>query len=135
MAWSYSGPQGSNKDVVRYLIQDTDSHRPLLLDEEILWQLSQTPNPRRAAIECCEQLALRFAMRPDIRDEGTTITYSNMAENFRLLARQLRQQEGLFTAIPFAGGISQSDKGTRETDTDRVQPAFSRTLFDSEERG
>lgn len=50
MTWTYSGnPGDSPKDEVRYLLGDTVEKNPLLSDEEILYELSKTDSPAKAA--------------------------------------------------------------------------------------
>jgi len=128
-AWSYSSPLADTKDQVRFLVQDTDSTAPLIQDEEIVWQLMEFPNVRRAAAEVASQIALKFARTPDIKDGDTTVSYSQRATQYAALARTLKREATLLAAVPYAGGISIADKQTGEADTDRVRPAFSRELF------
>lgn len=130
MGWTYSGPQSGNKDVVRYLVQDTSEHEPLITDEEILWVLRQFPNVRRAAAEVAGQIAMQFAKRPDIRDGDTAVSYSQRAKQYAELAAKLKRESTLLGAQPYAGGIDIGDKQTTEGDRSRVRPAFTRELFD-----
>lgn len=123
MSFTYRGPSFSTRDQVRYLVQDTDSSDPLLSDDEVGWLLSQYADIRVAASEAAKQIALQFARKPKIVKEGTVmVDYGARSAQYMALAAQLAQR----LAMPFAGGISESDKLAREQDTDRVQPTFTR---------
>ena len=53
MAWTYSGnPGASNLDLVRFLIQDTNSADQLLSNEEINYLIGVYTDPYLAAISC-----------------------------------------------------------------------------------
>jgi hypothetical protein len=144
MPFSYSGdPSSSDKDAVRFEIQDTDSSAPLLQDEEINWtlddeagdQLPRTPaGVFSAAARCCEALSRRFAMQADTVVGSLTTTYSRMAENYAERAKELRAKAtGL--GVPYVGGQSWSEKAASRADPDRVQPRFRRGEFRSLEAG
>ena len=91
--------------------------------------ISVHTTPARAAIAACEQLATRFARDVSKSGDGLSIQSSDRHRHFAERAKALRKQEsigvsGVPLASPFAGGISKADKETRESDTDRVEPAF-----------
>lgn len=140
MAWSYSGdPGASPKDEVRFLVADTDPADPIVSDEEILFMLAEKGTPLSAAAALARVLAFRYARACDTAIGDYRVSLSAIAERYRLLARELSSKAGLVSAIPYAGGISASDKRRQEEDTDRVEPAFSRGMFEaggvSERRG
>lgn len=140
MAWSYSGdPGASPKDEVRFLVADTDPGDPIVSDEEILFMLAEEGSPLKAAAGLAEVLAFRYARVCDTAIGDYRVSLSQVAERYRLLAKELESEAGLVSAIPYAGGISASDKKRQEEDTDRVEPAFRRGMFErdgvSERRG
>ena len=132
MAWSYSGdPGASPKDEVRFLVADTDPADPMASDEEILFMLTEEGTPLRAAAGLAQVLAFRYARACDTAIGDYRVSLSQVAERYRLLARELSRKAGLVSAIPYAGGISASDKRRQEEDTDRVEPAFRRGRFEA----
>lgn len=127
MTFSYNLPilATSPKDVIRMMIGDTDPTNPLLQDEEIAYILSKRPNPYGAAAECCRSLAVRFASQVTTAAGDTKIAYSDITKAFAARAQAFESQAANSGAgLPYAGGISQSDKDSQVENTDRVQPQF-----------
>ncbi len=56
MTWTYSDALATNKDIVRFLVQDTDSTRPLLSDGEVIYSLTVETEVLLAAAFLCETL-------------------------------------------------------------------------------
>ena len=66
--------------------------------------------------------------------EGSSTTVGDLSitgagDSYKSLAAEYDRRADL-QATPFAGGISASDKLTREQDADRVAPAITRTLHE-----
>lgn len=126
--WTYSGdPATSSRDAVRFLIQDTNESAPLVSDEEIAWELSQhNNNLYRAAAVLANTVAATFAQAVQTKSVGSlSITYAARSEAYTSLARRLAARVRSKSVIaPYAGGISISDKQTREADTDWNRPDF-----------
>lgn len=126
--WTYTGdPASSDRDAVRFEIQDTDESNPLLQDPEIEYALAQETGVLGAAARCCEALARRFASRADTVVGSLTETYSAMAAVYADRAKELRIRSS--TGAPWAGGLTRTDKDNRRQDTDRTQGAFARGQF------
>jgi hypothetical protein len=135
MTWSYNTTLTAARDQVRFFSGDTDSAAAITLsDEEILGAITLAGSARAAAALICENLALRYATEGQrLQDDiGQQVDYGARAEFFKARAAQLRAR-GAIVALPFAGGISIADKQTREEDTDRVEPAFTKRLHDDPE--
>lgn len=130
MTWTYNSPFANDKDTVRYLVADTDSDDPLATDEEILWQLTQTATVSGAAVAVAEQIARKFARYATVRSQDTQVDWSARATQYRQIVIDLREQLQSSDIVPYAGGISISEKDTVEEDTDRVRPAFTVDLHD-----
>lgn len=132
MTWSYSGnPKDNNKDAVRFLVGDTDSDEELIQDEEILFILDTETNIYRAAANVAESIAAMFSRKADVSIGDYSESLSQQADNYLKLAERLRKtarKNIQFKGIPFAGGISKTDKEITQKDTDRVKPAFKRNL-------
>jgi len=134
MSWTYSGdPATSALDQVRFLLGDTDSDSPQLSNEEIDFLLSATGNePWTAAIRGAYGLASKYSRKITKSMDDLSISYDQLAKHYRDLAVQLRNQAAMSSslAVPYAGGISVSDKLNDENDTDRTPPSFTRGMHD-----
>lgn len=132
MAWTYDITTSRGK--VRFLIQDTNTNIQLLTDAEVDFALSQSTNLYRAAAIAARAIALNFTRKPtlDPAPGGTSLNPQEQADKYLKLAEELEDQAsgsaaGVGAAV-FAGGISDADKTTREQDSDRTQPAFTRDM-------
>jgi hypothetical protein len=116
------------RNQVRLLIQDTQASRPLVLDAEIDWLLATEANAYMAAAMACETLVGRAGGVKSKWVSDLRIVYD--VSFYRGLAANLRAR-GAGHQIPFAGGISISDKQIQEQDADAVQPRAFRTEMDN----
>jgi hypothetical protein len=111
MTFSYSGnPSDSDKDAIRFLIQDTDEDEPFLQDEEIIfiashWVLSESIY--YAAAQAAETIAARFAREVTVNSDSQTVSTSELQQKFQLLAERLRQMHNMYMAGGYvdAGGM------------------------------
>lgn len=134
MTWSYDTTLTMAMDQARFYSGDTDSAAAITLsDEEILGAITLAGSASAAAALICENLAGRYSTQGKmLRDDlGQTIDWGERATFFQARATQLRALSSL-SVSPYAGGISRADKQTREEDTDRVVPAFTRTRVGDE---
>jgi hypothetical protein len=132
MSWSYSGdPSASNLDEVRFLIGDTDSADALVQDEEINYAIATEANNRMAAVRIARALSSKLSRKVDKDVGDLKIKYSQMAKQFSDLAVFLEKEAVSFGAIPYAGGIGESDKESVEDNTDRVSPSIKRAIHDN----
>lgn len=130
MAWTWgaapsTATSAGRRDALRSLIRDTDSSRQRITDEELAFFYSQERNIWRAAASAC--LALADGERVNKTVGDLSIAQGSILTNYAKLA-QLYRMRADNDATVYAGGISQSDKLTQEQDSDRVVPAFSRSL-------
>lgn len=129
MSWSYSGdPNGSTKDAVRFLIQDTTTARQLVQDEEIEFAINQEMNHFMAAALICKTLVIRAGGVRRKRIADFDISYD--PEMYRILANQL-EARGMTYQMPYAGGISVADKLAVQSNPDNVAPKFAVGLDDN----
>lgn len=133
MTVSYSeDPSDSEKDEIRYKIGDTDTDNALLTDEEINFVLGRNSDIYSAAADCCDAIVAKYSRRADSSVFGDLdVDLSQVVEQYRELAGDFRKKS-LASQIPYAGGISESDKSSKESDTDRVTPRFERGLHDND---
>lgn len=94
--WTYTGdPSSSEKDAVRFLLQDTDADRPLMTDEEIAWVISEADpiwdsNYATAAL-CADILVAKFAAMGTISADGVSISVADLGTRYANLAISLRK--------------------------------------------
>lgn len=120
MSWTYSNaPATVARDAVRLLVGDTDSTDQLVSDEEITWAVAQGPTTLAAA-RIAEVIAGRFSRRADKEVGDLSLRASQKAKAYLVLAQRLQVRANLVAGVPYAGGISVSDKQDQEDDTDRV---------------
>ena len=132
MSWSYSGnPALSTLDKVRWLVGDTDTTDQQLSNEEINAALADaSDNPYAAAVICTRALISRYSRLVTKSVGDLSISYGDMAKNYRSLLGDLNQQATLQLCTPYAGGISVADKEIDEGDSDMVKPFFKRGMHD-----
>lgn len=125
-------PAGTPTDEVRFLVGDTTSPYDLT-DNEVVYLLGlENGNANRAAARAAETLAAKYTKAYEEKRVGPLLlrSYSDKAGRFSKLAKALWSRASATTVVPFAGGISVTDKANREADTDVVQPTFKRTMMD-----
>lgn len=134
MTWSYSASDlaTSAKDQVRLLIGDTYTGDQQMQDEEIAFYLTQRSSAYGAAAECCRTLQARFSRSVDISAGDTKTMYSQMAKAYGIKAAEFEAKAASTGAgIPYAGGISVTDKLAQQSDGDRVPPQFNIGMEDN----
>jgi hypothetical protein len=115
------------RDAVRSLIGDTDSADPQpLTDAEVAWLLTENGDSAyRAAAAAARKLAGYYSRQADIRNGALSVSSSQRAKAFRLLALELDAQSfAAGGASVFVGGISISANTALDEDEDAVQPSF-----------
>jgi len=130
MAFTYDRNQLSVAlNRIRLEIGDTDSKRPLLLDEEIGQILSEQSSFNLQVAMCCRLICSIFAGKPDrYRIENFTETLEEVFNRYKKMARRYA---GMGGGTPWAGSISDSWKTTVKADTDLVKPSFTRGLHNN----
>lgn len=126
MSWSYSGnPASSDRDMVRFRIGDTIAATPLLTNEEIDALLT-TMTVTQTAIASAYSLAARYARMGGSKKVGDlSISYGDLAGQYRALARQLASEPASMTAAStWVGGVSYAERSTLRSDDDYIRPAF-----------
>lgn len=137
MTFSYGDPSTSEKDQVRFLLQDVNSAEPFMSNEEITFMISKWKD-RLGSLEyvasaCAEILAARYAREAAISADGVNIQLGVVAQQFRELAASLRQQHKnlLVGGFPDVGGITPYE----EQDPDIAPFSFGTGMHDDLEAG
>jgi hypothetical protein len=125
MAWSYDSALPTDKDKVRLLVGDTLTTDQQLQNEEITYFLSVRPDINLAAADSAKAIAARYARQADTSNLSLSISASQRAEAYAKLAASLEARAGSLSAADmFVGGTKISEKITRASDPDEVQPNF-----------
>ena len=142
MTATYTNQPGTrNIDTVRAEIDDKDcipETDAQLSDEEIQYLIDSNNHILFAAAAAADMVAGKYASDPASKKVGDlSITYDSggRAASYTTLAATLRRRAAVKAGSKvYAGGLSQADKTTQETDTDRVQPVFTMGQDDSDSR-
>lgn len=112
MTFSYDAPGVTDKDTVRFLIQDTNASEALMTDEEITYLIGEWKD-RYGSLEyvasvAANTLAARYAREASFSADGVSINLAQQAQQFRDLAASLREQakNALVGGFLDVGGIS-----------------------------
>lgn len=129
--WTYDPTQLATSPLmqIRRLIGDVLPGDQQMYDDEIVYTNSQYNSVYSAAAECCRNLAFQFARKVDTVQGELKTNYSNQSKQYMLLSINL-ENRGFRGALPYAGGISNSDKQNVASNPDRVPPSFNREQFD-----
>ena len=129
MTWTNTNSPGTTsaaarRDAIRLLIKDLSSGSQLITDEAIAFYLAQNNNNvYRAGRDAARSIAARQGKSKSVGD----LSITGLGDNYLEIAAELDRRANA-TFVPAVGGISIGDKQTQEADTDRVTPAFFRTL-------
>ena len=140
MTWTYSGdPNASARDAIRFLVGDTDTTEQLLSDEEIAWiniQASGSATATDSLYECghraCHAISAKFARQADKQIGDLQVQLSQRAAAYRAMADDLRQMSlrENTVPVPYAGGITISDKNIDADNPDIYRGRFRSGQFD-----
>lgn len=141
MSWTYGGdPSANARDAIRFLIGDTDTTDQLLSDEEIAWVNSEASGTSTgttalydAAYRCCLTIASKLAREADKQIGDLSVSMSQRAKAYREQAASLKELSGREggVPIPYAGGITISDKDIDEENSDIFRTWFSSGQFEN----
>lgn len=128
MLWAYDDTLPTDKDKVRFYIADTDESRQLVSDPAIDAMISLYEDVFEASAALADGLAARFARVASITVDGLVIKGADRAEQYRILASNLRRQSALSAGgalgVPFVGGVSITEMEGVAANTDRAPNKF-----------
>jgi hypothetical protein len=145
MTWTYGGdPSANAKDAIRFLIGDTDTTDQLLSNEEILWVNTEASGTTTgtnalydAAYRCCLTIASKLARLADKQIGDLNVKLSQKAQGYLAQAAQFNAMSKTlnFVPIPYAGGISISDKEIDQDNSDVFRGWFASGQFQNVDDG
>lgn len=86
MSFTFNENLVSDRDVARFLVQDTDPEDFILHDEQITVVLAGQTNKYKAAAALCRVISANYSKQLDITDEDAKLEMTEKAENYRKLA-------------------------------------------------
>lgn len=107
MAWSYSGnPATSERDAVRFWLQDTDESLPLFADGELDYLIGYADpiwgSPIATAAMAADILVAKFGTEVAISADGVSIAGDQLSDKYKAIAANLRDQ---YSRIQGAGAM------------------------------
>lgn len=138
--YEYEPSLATDKDRVRFLVQDVVDGAWLLSDEEYTWLLTQYGSIEQAALQALYTLSRRYSLLADKAVGDLSISYSQLSANFAARAKEVLDLAGgavgsVAVATPYAGGLSISEKEADREDTDLVQPYFTPDMMKNRTHG
>jgi hypothetical protein len=109
---SYTTPIATDRDAVRFWVQDTDPSNELMSDDEIDYLL-ETWLPIRSSVVfvasmAAEVIAAKFTREVSVSADGVSVGTSELAAKYQQLAAKLRNQaheDSAAGAFPDLGGV------------------------------
>ena len=131
MSFTYTLPPASDRDRIRFLIQDTDSATHRVEDEEIDMALVENSNRYFAAALICDALSVRYIARGKITVGRLSIENAQIGEGFASRGQALRRlADSAGMSGPEALGQELTELETVNLDVDRVPDHFSHGMHD-----
>ncbi len=119
MTWTYDPTLATDRDKVRFGIQDTEEGDPLFADEEIAATMTAVTSVDNTILSLAKKLLLKYARQVDTSvgrvSESASQRYAAMKEIVSRLEGELT------LAMPEFGGVSNSENDALDQDTDLVQ--------------
>ena len=127
--YTYSGdPSASIVDEVRFTIGDTDDTAWYLSDEEITYLYSKTPDILMASSNAVSSILAKVARYCEETVGDVVVKWQQVYANFEKLKRDIDSTKSLESTGVYCGGISMMDKLEVDSNSDRVDPAFTRSF-------
>ena len=137
MTFSYVGPGVTDKDTVRFLLQDTNEAEAMVTDEEIqyaigTWMPLYNTLPYVAST-IADTVAARYAREASYSADGVSVSLGPVGDQYRMLAASLREQHRalLVGGFPDVGGITPGE----QTADDIAAFSFGKGQHDNIEAG
>jgi hypothetical protein len=138
--YTYTVPGDTDKDTIRFLLQDTDPEQAeewQVSDEEIQWAYDTWypiyKSHSYVAAVLADTIAARYAREASYSADGVSVSLGPVGDQYRTLAASLREQDRSLHvgAIPDVGGMApdeQLEPGTKPF-------SFGKGLHDNIEAG
>jgi hypothetical protein len=132
VTFSYSGnPANSDVDQLRFLMGDTNKDAPYFTDEEIAYLVATNGDILTAAMRGVEGIMAQLSGAVDESVGSVSIQFSKKNEGYQKLWDRLNVRLAMEGAVPYAGGISRTDKKQVACDPDREPTQFTVRMHDT----
>ena len=125
MTWTYDNTLATDRDKVRFGVQDTESTDPLFADEEIDARLSALGSVQATILDLAKKLMIKFARLVDVSVGKVSESNSQRFAAYKELVSQLEADNAAY-AVPSFGGVNVSDNEALDGDDGLVQPGAKR---------
>ncbi len=129
MACSYDASLPTDKDQVRFLLQDTDCTQNIFEDEEIAWVLTQEANIYMAAACLLDTAVNQSSGSLSSKKVGDLSLSFGLAET-RQRIKDLRAKGRSRYELPSMPAQFREEKRSHREDTDLVPPQFTKEMHD-----
>lgn len=135
MSFTYSqNPASSTKDLVRFLVGNTSTGDPVVVqDAEIDWAITQTGNGWAAAVLVGESMLQQYAGKDalSLTVGNLTETYGDRSARLQGTLASLKRQMAMRGVRPDAGGVTTISRDTWVQDTSLTPHLFTVGMDDN----
>ncbi len=121
MTWTYDNTLASDRDQVRFEIQDTDTNDQLFADEEVDAVLTAEGSVSASVLRLAKKLMLKFARMVDTSVGRVSESASQRYAAYKEIVAKLEADDAAH-AQPLFGGTEISKNDALDEDVDLVQP-------------
>ncbi len=121
MTWSYDPTLASDRDKVRFEIQDTETSDQLFSDEEIDARLAVASSINATVIDLAKRLMLRFARLVDTTVGKVSESASQRYQAYKDIVDKLERDDAAH-CMPIFGGTTVANNEALDQNTALVQP-------------
>lgn len=130
MTWTYDTSLATNRDKVRFEIQDTDTSDQLFSDEEIAAVLTAEGSVAASVLRLSKKLMVKFARIVDTSVGRVSESANQRYQAYKEIVARLDAEQAMY-ATPSFGGVNVSANDTLDADTTLVQPTNKRDDMDN----
>ncbi len=130
MTWTYTNTLASDRDKVRFELQDTEESDQLFADEEIDARLTSLGSIPATVLDLAKRLMMKFARLVDISVGKVSESNSQRFQAYKSLVEKLEADNAAY-CMPSFGGTSVSANETLDADESLVQPGAKRGDMDN----
>ncbi|MCC6808699.1 MAG: hypothetical protein IT381_14840 [Deltaproteobacteria bacterium] len=130
MTWTYTNTLLTDRDKIRFEIQDTDTNDQLFSDEEIAARLTALGSVSATVLDLAKKLLMKFARLVDVTVGKVSESNSQRYQAYKDIVARL-EAEGAAYALPSFGGVNVDANETLDEDETLVQPGAKRGDIDN----
>lgn len=121
MTWTYDQSLATDRDKVRFEIQDTDTSDQLFSNEEIDARLTALGSVSSTSLDLARRLMMRFARKADTTVGRVSTSFNQRFQAYKDIVSRL-EAEGAALCMPSFGGTEVARNDELDADDSLVQP-------------